>query len=69
MIEDTVLVNEWHVAARSKDVVEGETLAVKILGEDIVLWRNGFELMAWKDICIHRGAKLSIGKVIGDCIQ
>ena len=39
MIQDDVLINDWHVVARSEDVPEGELLAVKLLDEDIVLWR------------------------------
>ncbi|MCB1121142.1 MAG: aromatic ring-hydroxylating dioxygenase subunit alpha [Verrucomicrobiae bacterium] len=69
MIEDSVLKNEWHVAARSKDLNEGAIMASKILGEDLVLWRVGGKAIAWKDLCIHRGAKLSLGKVKDGCLQ
>ena len=60
MIEDPVLRNEWFVAASSDDVPEGKLKAVKILGEDVVLWRSGGKVIAWKDLCIHRGTKLSL---------
>ncbi|MEM9158670.1 MAG: aromatic ring-hydroxylating dioxygenase subunit alpha [Verrucomicrobiota bacterium] len=69
MIDDSVLRNEWHVAARSKDIPEDGIASAKILGEDIVIWRSGSELVAWKDLCIHRGAKLSLGKVKDGCLQ
>ena len=63
MIEDPVLRNEWFVAASSDDVPEGKLKAVKILGEDVVLWRSGGKVIAWKDLCIHRGTKLSLGEI------
>jgi len=66
-LTDPVVRNEWHVAARSSDVA-GRPLAVRMLGEDVVLWRAGDRVMAWRDLCIHRGAKLSLGKVSGDCL-
>ena len=34
-----------------------------LLGETLVLWRTGGEVVAWKDLCIHRGSKLSLGWV------
>ncbi len=69
MIDDPVLKNEWHIAARSKDLEEDGILASKVMGEDLVLWRSEGTVIAWKDLCIHRGAKLSLGKVINGCLQ
>jgi len=38
--------------------------AVTLLGEDVVLWRDGSgAVRAMKDQCPHRGAKLSMGRV------
>ncbi len=36
--------------------------AVKLLGEDIVVYRDGGKVYALQDRCAHRGAKLSMGK-------
>ena len=58
---DPVLVNDWHVVARSSDVPEGKILKVRLLGEDLVVWRHQGQVMVWKDLCIHRGARLSMG--------
>jgi len=69
MIQDAVLRNEWHVAMRSKDLPEDGVAPVRLLGEDIVLWRSVETLSVWKDLCIHRGAKLSLGKVVNGCLQ
>src|SRR5262249_24311623 len=61
---DDGLVNDWHVVAFSKDVAEGQMIAVRLLGEDLVVWRTGGKVMVWKDLCIHRGARLSKGWVV-----
>jgi len=63
MINDPVLLNEWHVVARSSDVSEEKPLGVRLLGEDVVVWRQGDKLMAWQDLCLHRGTRLSLGTI------
>ena len=57
------LVDDWHVVARSQDIAEGQVKKVKLLGVELVLWRSNGQVMAWKDYCIHRGARLSEGQV------
>jgi phenylpropionate dioxygenase-like ring-hydroxylating dioxygenase large terminal subunit len=63
MLNDPVLVNDWHVVARSEKVQESRTSAARLLKEDLVLWRCGGEVKAWQDLCIHRGTRLSLGWV------
>lgn len=63
MIDDPVLVNDWHVVARAADVREGALFAARLLAEDIVLWRADGQVLAWQDLCIHRGTRLSLGHV------
>lgn len=63
MIENAAIVNDWHVVARSADLEEGNVQKVRLLGQDLVLWRNGGRTMVWKDLCLHRGARLSMGWV------
>ena len=65
MIDDPVLVNDWHVVARSTDVLESQVAGARLLGEDLVVWRQGGQVMAWKDLCVHRGTRLSLGQVTG----
>ncbi|RDK02667.1 aromatic ring-hydroxylating oxygenase subunit alpha [Paraburkholderia lacunae] len=55
--------NRWHVVARVDEVRDGTPLPVRLLGEDLVLWRSPTGINAWKDYCGHRGAKLSLGCV------
>ncbi|MGI9624690.1 MAG: Rieske 2Fe-2S domain-containing protein [Acidimicrobiales bacterium] len=63
MIDDPVLVDDWHVVARTEDVGENEVAAARLLGEDLVLWRRDGQVMAWRDLCVHRGTRLSLGEV------
>jgi phenylpropionate dioxygenase-like ring-hydroxylating dioxygenase large terminal subunit len=41
MLNDPVLRNDWHVVAYAPDLKEGKPMAVRLLEEDIVLWRVG----------------------------
>ncbi|MBU9723870.1 MULTISPECIES: aromatic ring-hydroxylating oxygenase subunit alpha [Bacillaceae] len=62
LVEDQVLRNDWIVASKIDDVKEAP-LQVTILGERVVLFRNEEGIHAFKDLCIHRGAALSLGCV------
>ena len=68
MIDDPVLINDWHVVARSSDAGTGKVMATRLLGQDLVLWRSQQGLCAWQDLCVHRGAKLSRGRVEDQCL-
>lgn len=63
MINDPVLLNDWHVICRSTDISPGQLFAARLLDEDIVLWRTDSQVLAWQDLCIHRGTRLSLGKI------
>jgi phenylpropionate dioxygenase-like ring-hydroxylating dioxygenase large terminal subunit len=55
--------HHWHPVAGT-DSVAAQPVAVRLLGEDLVLWRGAAgEVHAWPDRCPHRGAKLSLGRV------
>jgi phenylpropionate dioxygenase-like ring-hydroxylating dioxygenase large terminal subunit len=64
MIDDPVLVDDWHPVARIEQLADGGPVAGRVLGEDIVLWRSGDEILAWRDLCIHRGTRLSLGRIV-----
>jgi phenylpropionate dioxygenase-like ring-hydroxylating dioxygenase large terminal subunit len=68
MIDDPVLLNDWHVVAMSSDLGAGEVRPARLLGHDLVLWRGSGGVCAWQDLCLHRGAKLSGGRVQDDCL-
>jgi phenylpropionate dioxygenase-like ring-hydroxylating dioxygenase large terminal subunit len=63
---DPRLAGEWFAVAWSRDVLPGKLLPRKLMGRDIVLWRSAQGIHCWRDLCIHRGAQLSLGKVCND---
>jgi phenylpropionate dioxygenase-like ring-hydroxylating dioxygenase large terminal subunit len=54
----------WHPVATA-DEVATQPKQVRLLGERIVTYRDDKGVIAFKDLCIHRGAELSLGKVEG----
>lgn len=68
MIDDPLLLNDWHVVAESAGVKSGEVRAARLLGQDLMIWRSNAGLCAWQDLCLHRGAKLSGGRVEHECL-
>ncbi|MCK6626747.1 MAG: aromatic ring-hydroxylating dioxygenase subunit alpha [Anaerolineae bacterium] len=68
MINDPVLINEWHVVGRAADLAEGQLMPARVLGEDVVVWRLNGQVLAWQDLCIHRGTRLSLGQVEGETL-
>ena len=57
----------WHPVALADELaaVARAPLAVRLLGEDLVLWRGeAGEVQAWADRCPHRGARLSLARVV-----
>lgn len=62
-IQDPVLVRQWHPVLKSPDLKE-QPKAVEVLGEKVVVFRTTYGVHAFKDLCIHRGVPLSLGKVV-----
>lgn len=61
--------NRWYVVLDAKEVGK-KPLGVMRFGERLVFWRDSKgQVTCQVDRCCHRGAQLSIGKVVGDCIQ
>jgi phenylpropionate dioxygenase-like ring-hydroxylating dioxygenase large terminal subunit len=65
-LEDPRLLGEWFAVAWSRDVAAGRLVARKLLGRDVVLWRSPQGIHCWRDLCVHRGARLSLGKLCGE---
>ena len=64
MINDPVLLNDWHAIAPMQHLKDNNgILGARLLGEDIVIWQAGEQLLAWKDLCMHRGTRLSLGEI------
>ena len=51
--------NHWYPVVRSKDLRDGDSTAIKVLGEDIYLTRQKGAVRAIEDRCRHRGVKFS----------
>jgi phenylpropionate dioxygenase-like ring-hydroxylating dioxygenase large terminal subunit len=68
MIDDPVLLNDWHPIASVAQLEQSPVLGVRLLDEDLVLWRCGDQVLAWQDLCIHRGTRLSLGTLQGDAL-
>ena len=67
MLQDDVLQQDWIVACRSKDVKD-KPIQVILMGERLAIFRNSDGVHAFKDLCVHRGAALSLGEVKNDCL-
>ncbi|MDA4125256.1 MAG: aromatic ring-hydroxylating dioxygenase subunit alpha [Thaumarchaeota archaeon] len=66
MLLDSVLLNEWHVVARSSDLAEASLLGARVLEEELVLWRVKGRANVWQDLCVHRGTRLTLGAIEND---
>ena len=55
----------WHPVAYADSVAA--PYATTLLGEPLVLWRDARGVVhAFRDVCVHRGTALSLGRVEGD---
>ncbi|WP_042355512.1 aromatic ring-hydroxylating oxygenase subunit alpha [Bacillus rubiinfantis] len=67
MIKDKVLVEDWLVACPASEVSE-KPIQVMLMEERLVIFRTSEGVHAFKDLCIHRGAALSLGEVKNECL-
>lgn len=63
MIDDPVLINDWHIVATMQQLAEKPVLSARLLGEDLVVWQSPHGPRAWQDLCVHRGTRLSLGSL------
>ncbi len=68
MIDDPILTDDWHPVAHISQLERSPVLPARLLGEDLVLWRAGEQILAWRDLCVHRGTRLSLGQVANDTL-
>lgn len=62
--------DQWYVILRSKEVKKGKPVGVTRMGEKLVLWRDPQgNVICQVDLCPHRGAALSIGRLKDGAIQ
>ena len=62
--------NAWYVAGWSSELNGDGFLARTLLSTPIVLWRKSDgAIVAMEDMCVHRGAPLSLGRREGDTVR
>jgi len=62
-----ILASFWHPVALSSEVKD-KPFAVKLLDVNIVLWHTSDGISAAKDVCMHRGSRLSMGWIEDELI-
>jgi phenylpropionate dioxygenase-like ring-hydroxylating dioxygenase large terminal subunit len=63
-----ILAAFWHPVALASEIRD-RPVAVKVLDQEIVLYRTDQGITAAADLCVHRGAPLSLGKLTGNRIS
>ncbi|MGJ3243332.1 MAG: Rieske 2Fe-2S domain-containing protein [Opitutales bacterium] len=65
--------NDWHVlsrfwypVARVEELSADKPFAARLLDEDLIVYRSGDGCVVAKDLCIHRGVPLSLGRLEGE---
>jgi phenylpropionate dioxygenase-like ring-hydroxylating dioxygenase large terminal subunit len=62
-------INFWYPAGLATEIT-GTPVRRRMLAQDFVLWRDqGGRVQCLANTCIHRGASLADGKVLGDDVQ
>ncbi|WP_100065782.1 aromatic ring-hydroxylating oxygenase subunit alpha [Miniphocaeibacter massiliensis] len=64
-----MILNQWYAIASSKEVKNDKVLGLKRLNLELVLYRENGKVKVLEDKCCHRGAALSKGKKVNNCIQ
>ena len=59
------LARYWHPIAHADEVGREPTRAV-LLGRPVVLFRDEQGVVAFRDLCVHRGTRLSLGRITPD---
>jgi nitrite reductase/ring-hydroxylating ferredoxin subunit len=68
-LDDPILLTQWFAIAFSHEIPAGQLIPRRLLNRDLVLWRSADQtLHTWRDLCIHRGARLSLGQIKQDCV-
>ena len=62
--------DQWYILLESKQIPRHRPVGVNRMGEKMVFWRDtGGQAACAVDLCPHRGAALSAGKVRRDCVE
>jgi len=62
--------NQWYVVGLAEEIRVGKKRAVKLFGQDIVIWRHADGHLGAIDArCPHMGASLAVGRVVDDAVE
>lgn len=62
--------NLWYAALDASEVKKGKPVGAERMGEKLVFWREqSGNVVCMRDLCAHRGAALSIGRLIHNRIE
>ena len=62
--------NRWYAILESKEAKRAKPIGITRLGENLVLWRNELgEVACLRNLCAHRGAALSRGQIVDNCVE
>ena len=62
--------NKWYAVLDSRELRKNKPIGVLRFGEKLVFWRDkDGGVVCLEDKCAHRGAALSIGKIVDDKVQ
>jgi vanillate O-demethylase monooxygenase subunit len=60
-----ILASFWHPVAFAHDIGD-QPVAARLLDVDLVLYRTSAGIAVARDVCPHRGSKLSRGRIVDD---
>ncbi|MBN1430363.1 MAG: aromatic ring-hydroxylating dioxygenase subunit alpha [Anaerolineae bacterium] len=62
--------NQWYAILESREVQPGQIVGVKRMGIHLAAWRDSEgQIVLMRDKCPHRGAALSLGKIVENHVQ
>lgn len=65
-----LIANRWYVVLSSEEVPRARAVGHRRLGQDLVSWRDARgQVQVALDRCPHRGARLSLGRVVDGCLE
>lgn len=58
-----LLLKDWYVICRKDEIDENKILLKYVFDQEIIIWKKKERIMAWENLCIHRGSRLSLGSI------
>ena len=58
-----LLLKDWYVICRKDEIEENKILLKYVFDQEIIIWKKKERIMAWENLCVHRGSRLSLGSI------